>query len=153
MYQDVAQSYQQTKVLTANPLRLVLMCYDGAISSLKLARERYEAEDFEAKSLALQKALEIINELASSLDMKRGGEIARNLQALYTYMTQALTEADLKREPAVFGRIAAMLEELESGWKTLAAGAADPARPAAPQVAMMPETRNAPGVEHRSWSV
>lgn len=152
MYQDVAKSYQQTKVLTANPLRLVLMCYDGAISSLKLARERYEAKDFEAKSRALQKALDIINELASSLDMKRGGEIARNLRSLYAYMTQALTEADLKREPAVFGRIAAMLEELESGWKTLA-GATEPARPAAPQVALMPETRNAPVVEHRSWSV
>lgn len=153
MYQDAARSYQQTNVLTANPLRLVLMCYDGAISSLKLAQERYAAKDYEAKSRALQKALEIINELSSSLDMKRGGEVARNLLTLYTYMTQALTEADLKREPAVFGRIAGMLAELESSWKALAAGTADTARPAEPRAALPPELRKSPVPEQRSWSV
>jgi flagellar protein FliS len=153
MYQDAAKSYLQTNVLTANPLRLVLMCYDGAISSLKLARERYEAEDYEAKSRALQKALDIINELAGSLDMKRGGEVARNLRTLYAYMTQALTEADLKREPAVFGRVAGMLAELESSWKALAAGGSEPARPAEPVAAAVPEARKSPLPEQRSWSV
>lgn len=151
MYQEAARSYQQTNVLTANPLKLVLMCYDGAIRSLKLARAHYEAKEYEAKSRALQKALDIIHELATALDLKRGGDVAKNLLALYAYMTQALTEADLKREPAVFSKVAEMLEELESSWKTLAAGPAETSHHPIP--AGVPKAPAATAAANRAWSV
>ena len=120
MYQNVANTYQQANVLTANPLKLVLMCYDGAIGSLKLARDSYLAKDYEAKGRALQKAVDIIDELNATLDMKKGGEIAANLRSLYVFMTRTLIEADLKRDLKVFGEVIHMLEELESSWKQIA---------------------------------
>ena len=122
MYENATNSYQQASCLTATPMKLILMCYDGAISNLKLARDSYAAKEYEAKGRALRRALDIIHELNASLDMQKGGEIALNLRALYTYMIQALIKADLKRDLTIFGNVIHMLEELEGQWKEISSG-------------------------------
>ena len=129
MYQKVTNTYQQANVLTANPAKLVIMCYEEAISNVKLSRDAYIARDYEAKGKALLKALDIIHELNTSLDMERGGEIAKNLRALYLYINQALIEADLKKNLTVFDAVIRMLEELEFAWRELALGKPESTRP------------------------
>ena len=123
MYKKVANTYQQASVFTANPTKLVIMCYEGAISSLKLARNAYTEKDYEIKGKALQKAIDIISELNASLDMSKGEEVAANLRALYLYITRTLIEADLKRDLDVFDGSICMLEELASAWKAIEAPA------------------------------
>lgn len=120
MYQEATKTYQQANYLTATPIKLVMMCYDGAIKSLKLARDSYAVKDYPTKGQALKKAIDIISELNSSLDLNKGGKVAANLRNIYTYMTQALIEADLKRDIDIFDQVISMLEELESAWKTIA---------------------------------
>jgi flagellar secretion chaperone FliS len=119
MYQEVTKTYQEANFFTATPAKLVMMCYDGAIGSLKLAREFYIKKEYEAKTKALQKAIDIIYELNASLDVKKGGEIAGNLRSLYLYMIQRVTEADLKKDIRAFDEVIQMLEELESAWKAI----------------------------------
>ena len=119
MYQEATKTYQEANFFTATPIKLVMMCYDGAIGSLKLARESYVKKEYEAKAKALQKAVDIIHELNASLDVKKGGEIARNLRSLYLYMIQRVTEADLKKDIRAFDDVIQMLEELESAWKAI----------------------------------
>lgn len=150
MYQSVVNSYQQAQFFTTNPLKLVLMCYEGAIASLKLARESYLAGRFEVKGKALQRCMDIIHELNASLDLGKGGECAVNLRSLYAYMTQALTEADVKRDIEAMDRVVTMLEELESAWKAAATPAGD-ARVNAPR----PEICKGAGpvAVARAWSV
>ncbi len=142
MYHNATRSYEQANYLTANPLKLVLMCYEGAISNLKLAHDSYLNKEYEAKGRALQKALDIIHELNASLDMNKGGEIALNLRSLYMYMTKVLTEADLKRDLAMFGKVIKMLEELESGWKE-ATGTNSRPLSALPKVIPVPSRQSA----------
>lgn len=122
MYETATKSYQQANFLSADPLRLIRMCYEGAVSNLKVARDSYVDRDYESKAKALQKTLDIINELNSSLDMEKGADIAKNLRSLYMYMTQTLLEADLKRDLKVFDDVIRMLEELESAWQELSLG-------------------------------
>jgi flagellar protein FliS len=119
MYQDATKTYQQANFYTATPIKLVMMCYDGAIGSLKLARESYLQKEYEAKAKALRKTFDILYELNASLDVKKGGDIARNLRALYQYMIQALTDADLKQDIRMFDDVIKLLEELESAWKDI----------------------------------
>jgi len=143
MYENGVNAYRQTNVITADPGRLVLMCYEGAISSLKIAKEKYISGEYEAKAEAVQKAQAIISELIQSLDFKRGGKIAVNLEALYNYMLRRITEGDLKRDLRLFDEIILMLGELESAWKEIASAPkkpyfihdADHAMPAASRVA------------------
>lgn len=142
MYENAVNAYQQTRFFTANPLKLVLLCYAGAIDNLKLARDAYAARDYETKGRALQKTLDIIHELNAALDIEKGGVVARNLRALYLYLTQFLTEADLKKDIAAFDDALKILKELESAWKTVAREAGRDDAPA-PYAAAIPAAKTA----------
>ena len=110
---------RQINVTTANPGRLVLMCYEGAISSLKSARENYISGEYETKAETVQKAQSIISELMQALDFERGGEVAKNLNSLYNYMLRRIIEGDVKRDMKAFDEVILILGELESAWKEI----------------------------------
>lgn len=112
-------AYQQVSFLTADPKKLILICYRQAILNLKAAREHYLAKEYEAKAKSLQKALDFISELNNSLNLEKGGSIARNLDSLYKFMTRGILEADIKRDVSMIGSIIGMLEELESAWEEI----------------------------------
>ena len=114
MYGSKHHLYRQTEVVTADPKRLVILCYEGAIRSLKTAQQTYLSSDFETKGKAVQNALDIIGELREALDFERGGEIARNLDALYSFWTQHIIKADQSKDTRGLDQVAAMLEEIKS---------------------------------------
>ena len=122
MYGESIVAYRQAGVLTADPKRLVLICYEEAIRNLKIAKERYMSRDYEEKAQALTKALDFICALNSALDFKKGGKIASNLNALYNYITLSLTDADLKRDLKAFDNIIWILSELRSSWEEILSG-------------------------------
>ena len=119
MYGNRYHLYRQTEVATADPKRLVILCYEGAIRSLKTAQQNYLSQDFEAKGTAIQNALDIISELREALDFERGGEIAKYLDAIYSFMTRCILKADRTRDTQGFEHVGAMLEELKSAWEEI----------------------------------
>lgn len=119
MYGEYVEAYRRTEVFTSDPRKLIIMCYEGAISNLRMARESYEARDYEAKARALQKTYDIINELIISLNFEKGGSIAVNLDALYKFMIKQLMMGDLNRDLKAFDQVIGMLEELASAWKSI----------------------------------
>jgi flagellar protein FliS len=108
------RAYQKTGVVTADPKKLVILCYEEAISSLKVAKEKLFAQEYEAKGKAVQKALDILNELRGALDFEKGGQIARNLDSLYAFWTQHIIKAGLSRDPKQFDPVISMLGEIKS---------------------------------------
>ncbi|MEE8397519.1 MAG: flagellar export chaperone FliS [Desulfobacterales bacterium] len=122
MYQpNGARSYRSTKVVTSDPGRLVIMCYEGAIDQLKIAKRKDAEEEFEARAEAIKKAEDIINELVCSLDFKKGGIIARNLESLYNYMTRRILGADANKKISMLDEVIGMLGELKSAWEEVVA--------------------------------
>ncbi len=119
MYANGIESYRKANVMTADPKRLVIMCYEGAVESLKLAKERLRQEDYAGKGEALMKAHDIIAELLCSLDYERGGVIARNLDSLYQYMMRRITHADLHKDADVIDEVIGLLNTLLSAWKEI----------------------------------
>ena len=102
---------------TASPYQLVLMLFDGALTAIAIARAKLEAGQTEAKGLAISKAIDIIsNGLKVSLEMEAGGEIARNLDALYEYMVRRLVQANLKNQVAALDEVSSLLGEIRSSW-------------------------------------
>ncbi|MBN2397370.1 MAG: flagellar export chaperone FliS [Deltaproteobacteria bacterium] len=118
--------YKRANVTTADPLRLVLMCYEGAIRNLRIAREKDASKDYEAKAKALQKVQDALSLLTQSLDFEKGGAIAGRLNSLYVYMARRIVEGDLQRDVTAFDEVTSMLEELESGWKEIDSARRDP---------------------------
>ncbi|MDA3835929.1 MAG: flagellar export chaperone FliS [Spirochaetales bacterium] len=119
MYGNGINAYRQINVTTADPRRLVLMCYEGAISSLKTAKENYISREYETKNKTVQKAQSIISELMLTLDFEKGGEVAGNLDSLYNYMLRRIAEGDVKGDMKAFDEVILMLGELESAWKEI----------------------------------
>lgn len=67
----------------------------------------------------LQRAQKIISELISCLDLAKGGEVAQNLLALYTYCYNRLVEANVEDDAIGIDQVSAVLTNLRSGWVEL----------------------------------
>jgi len=126
MYRNGLDAYRKTGVTTADPKRLVLICYDGAIGSLKIAKEKYLSGAYEDKAKVLQRAQDFIGELDRALDFEKGGAVARNLHELYNFMTKYIMESDLKRDLNAFDKVIGMLEDLRSAWEEIFYGKTEP---------------------------
>ncbi len=113
------QMYRKTNVVTADPKRLVLMCYEGAIDCLKIGKQKLTEKDYEGKGKNIAKARDIISELKSSLNFDKGGTIAANLDSLYNYMLGRIMEADLENDVQAFEDVIGILVDLESAWEEI----------------------------------
>jgi flagellar secretion chaperone FliS len=117
MYCNGIQSYRKTNVVTSDPGRLVIMCYEGVIDNLKLAKQKIKEQDYEKKEKAISKARDIIDELLCSLDFQKGGAIASNLSGLYNYMLRRIIHADVNKDMGAIDEVIGLLNELLSAWQ------------------------------------
>ena len=113
-------TYQEVAITTQNRGRLIVLLHDGAIKFLKLAIKGLDTGDMETKGIYINKALAIIDELNTVLDMEAGGEVAVNLRQLYIFMTRHLNAANMKKDPQKIDEVIKLLEELNQGWKAIA---------------------------------
>ena len=130
MYNNGVRAYRTTNVITADPKKLVIMCYEGAIENLKIGKEKLLRDDYEATCDALVKAQDIINELLCSLDFEKGGSIADNLHSLYNYMLRRIMQGSVNKDVRALNEIIDMLNELLSAWQTVSSKPDGMVRPA-----------------------
>ena len=69
---------------TLAPARQLVLLYDGAIRRIKEARDAIGRRAIKERYVAIGKAAAIVDALQACLDHGRGGEIAGNLDRLYT---------------------------------------------------------------------
>jgi len=110
-------AYRQTAVTTASKEQVLIMLYEGAIKHLKRASECCQKNDLAGKGVAVGKAHDIINELSNSLDFDVGGEVAKNLERLYSFMVEQIVQGNLNNDAAKFDQARKMMETLLEGWR------------------------------------
>jgi len=107
-------------VMSADPHRLTLMLFEGALASTDAARIHMENADVPLKGSATSKAIEIVtNGLKASLDFEVGGELAQRLASLYDYMCMRLLHANLRNDAAALGEVSKLLGELKEAWEQI----------------------------------
>ena len=110
----------ETGVASATPHKLITMLYDGAVLAVINATTHMKAGNIEAKGKAISHAIQIIdNGLKASLDKEVGGEIARNLDALYEYMSSRLLTANLQNQVEILDEVRGLLTDLRETWKQI----------------------------------
>jgi flagellar protein FliS len=110
----------ETGVLAASPNKLTIMLYEGAISACRSALVHMQHKEIQNKSDMIGKAIMIIESgLRLSLNKKEGGEIANSLDALYMYMSNRLTIANIRNQPEVIQEVVKLLTELKSAWEAI----------------------------------
>lgn len=117
-----------------SPARKVAMLYDRAIGALKDVIQAIEANEIERRWRSNRLAGEIIEILWATLDIERGGEIAANLDRLYSFMLQHLAAVDFKNDPKPAQDVIDLLEPLRQSWHELARRAEAEASASRPQV-------------------
>lgn len=122
-------AYQNTNIKTASQGKLVVLLYEAAVKNLKNAESLIDEENkikpsnIEKFGKFLQKAQAIITELQVSLDMEKGGEIAKNLMSLYIYFNQELISVNIKHDKTKLEYIEQQMSELLKAWKEASASA------------------------------
>jgi flagellar protein FliS len=124
------QTYRQTQAQTAAPGELVLMLYRGAARFVAVAIEGIEMHDVQSAHINLVKAQACISELFESLDVERGGDVARNLQRIYEYLNYRLREANMRKHAAPAREVERLLRELLPAWEEAVRQTSGAARPA-----------------------
>jgi flagellin-specific chaperone FliS len=97
---NAVRSYQQNRVATADPLKLILMVYDRAIAGC-------HHQDLEIAGRA-------ITELINGLNMD-AGTISENLLAIYQYCGEAIRKGQ-------YDEAASILKDLRDTWAAVANG-------------------------------
>ncbi len=104
----------------ADPQKLILMLFEGAQISIREAKQHMLDNEIAQKGISISKAITIIdNGLRASLDIDKGGEIAKNLHSLYEYMTHRLLIANIKSNPEILDEVFKLLSELHSAWASI----------------------------------
>jgi len=120
MARTVHDRYLEAEVLGADPLKLVWLLYRGGIEAVRTARRHLAQGAIRERSRQINKAWEILLELAGSLNREQGGEISERLAGLYSYMQGRLIEANTRQADAPLQEVEALLVSLSEAWQSAA---------------------------------
>lgn len=112
--------YREMEIRTATPEMVIVKLYEGALRFIRAARSHQEAGHIAGRASSIAKALAIVNELQHSLNLEQGGEIARNLDSLYFFVTDRLLEANLRGSTASLDVASGILSTLNEAWVEIA---------------------------------
>ena len=119
-----SQNAVQTRIESASPLRLIQMLLEGALGKIAAAKGHMDRGEIRPKGEQIGSAISILEGLKTSLDMEKGGEIARNLEDLYTYMERRLIEANRVNDTALLDEVSDLLKQIKEAWDAIAGHAA-----------------------------
>lgn len=129
-------SYGRIANTESDPIRQIVMLYDGAIKFLNLTAADIEANDLVAKAEHSSRAIDIIGYLQSVLDFEKGHEVAVSLDQLYRSVSLMILRASAKADADMMRQVVKLLAPVRDAWEINADLATPPAA-----------TQGAPGQE------
>lgn len=116
--QNARLTYLETQLLTATPQRLRLMLIEGALQFAHLTLQQWEAGNNEEAYESLLRCRGIVSELMSAV-RPDGSDVAKRVLAVYLFIFQALTEAQVRRDARKLGDAIQILEIERDTWREL----------------------------------
>jgi flagellar protein FliS len=110
--------YKENQIATADPGTILLMLYEGAIDSLKRAKDHLATGNMPEKGKYILRAHDIITQFIASLDYAVGGDLARNLEGLYRFMLDQILLANVENDSRRLEQVISLLSTLKDGWES-----------------------------------
>ena len=121
--QKAIDSYGEVNVVSgvnsADNVQLIQMLFDGLVESLKAAEGQIKRNEINAKAKSLARASKIVLGLQNALDFEEGGEIATNLNELYSYVVRRLFHVNAHNDIDALLEIHGLMEEIRQAWKSV----------------------------------
>lgn len=118
MHSDAQNSYLESQVLTATPQKQRLMLIDGAMRFARQAIQFWNEQQDELASEALASSRKIVSELLSSIDVQQDN-LTQKVAAIYVFVFQRLTEAQLERSTSKLEDVLDILAIERETWNLL----------------------------------
>ena len=118
-------AYRRQNILTASPIDLIIMLYDGLHKDIQLASRAIGKNNMDAAHKYLIKAQDIVAELINCLDLSFS--MASDLMSLYEFILRTLGEANAAKDATTLEAILEIVETLRETWKEV--GELDKASP------------------------
>lgn len=115
-----ANQYRTQQIVNASPAQQVVMMYDGAIKFTQQAKEAIEQGEIQARHNANKRAMEVVSYMMDILDMDKGGDVAKRLQLIYTFLLRRMLEIDFKNDPRICDEVTEHLRTLRASWEKIA---------------------------------
>lgn len=111
----------ESDVMSASPVQLIVMLFDGALSAIRSAKLLMENDDREQAGKSLSKAINIVNEgLLGSLDQSKNPDVSASLVQLYNSVTKLLYDANRYQDIDKLDQAYRILDEIGSAWREIA---------------------------------
>ncbi len=112
-------TYQKMQISGMSQKDLIVMLYSGAVKFLSQARQNLKDGTVADFTDAIERAHRIIYHLYTTLDFEQGGEIARRLGALYTFVIGQLYIVNSTKNENIISDLLVILNNLKEGWQGL----------------------------------
>jgi flagellar protein FliS len=123
--------YFEQTILNADPVNLIVMVYQRAISCVRDAREHLQKKKIAERSAAIMRAYAAIEELLGALRPESAPGLSAGLKSLYFYMQQRLLDANMQQTDPPLAEVLGLLITLSEAWSEVGVKLA-PAEEAAP---------------------
>lgn len=112
-------SYLESQIYGASPVRLVTILYRAALDSLDAAKLYLASGDIRKRAEATTRASNVVAELTQSLNLEQGGEVATNLLHLYDYLLFRIHQANFNSDLHAYNECIQLLSTLLDGWQSI----------------------------------
>lgn len=116
MYQ---QESARGRVEDADPHQLTMLLLDTLIERINTARKQLQQRDLAGKANNVARAVNIVNELRSSLDHKAGAQLSGRLEALYEYVSRRLLHAQARNDEAALEESVRLMSPIRDAWRAI----------------------------------
>ncbi len=114
-----ANAYSQASK-NVGPLKAIVMLYEGAIRLIGEAKRAHDAQDYEARFIAIDKASKIILGLQGQLDFENGGDVSPMLHEFYDSLFMRMMQANSRNPEPIFEDVLSSLKTMKETWATVA---------------------------------
>lgn len=125
MYNNIGlQRYKEADVNSMTKEKMIILLYEKMESDLTIARGALAKQDIVLFAQRVNHSQRIVCELRGALDHEIGGEISRNLEALYDYLFHEHLQAIIERDDSHIENCLKVLEPLLDAWRKIPTGTA-----------------------------
>jgi flagellar protein FliS len=110
-------AYRRSEVETLSPRNLLIKLFEGIEVSIEQGALAIQNRHYELAAKNTRRIRDILFELQSTLNFEAGGEIARRLDSMYSFMVMEVTEAGIRQDAARLRALQRIIRPLIEGWK------------------------------------
>jgi len=107
------------RVEGASPHKLIAILFEEVLRAIDATKLAMERGDIARQADRQARALSILQALDATLDIERGGEVAKNLSKIYREGRRLIAVGTREKRSDLIARARDMLADIASAWETI----------------------------------